>query len=587
MNDRRRLLAAAAALGVLAGGVVVGTAGSAAAASSTWTQSGDITIQGAETLTAEGGPARIPATGESGPAGIYPWSISVPDIGAVTDVNVTLTDFAHSTYADTDVMLVGPNGAQVMLTSDLGGPRVTNAPGVTLTFDDEATDTVPVTERPVGSYRPSNNGGYDSFPGIDAVDAGTSLSVFDGTSAQGDWKLYVVDDDFGDTGSLGGWALTFTTDSAVSPYPSSVQVSGLTEVLDVDVVLTGVDHPSMADLDVLLVGPDGEQAVVLSDAGGDLPVDMVDLELDDEAAAAAPQDVALTSGSWRPVNYGSDPDVFQAPAPELASGVGSALSVFDGTDPNGTWSLYVVGDAAAEMDGMIDSWSLVITTDEVAPAGSVSINGAAVSTSTAAVTLDLTASDPDPDASGVEQMRFSNDGASWSAWQPYAASASWTLGSGDGVKTVSAQFRDASGNISATVSDTIMLVTPAGPAPVPGPRDVVSPTWVRFAPVKGAKRVARGRDIVVGVSEDLDPVTVNRATVYLKRRGSQVRVKASLAYDRVTKLISIDPVKKLRAGANYRVTITTGVHDLAGNRFDGKTTVFGFQNHRWNFTTTD
>lgn len=397
----------------------------------------------------------------------------------------------------------------------------------------------------------------------------------------------MVDDDFGDTGSLGGWALTFTTDSAVSPYPSSVQVSGLTEVLDVDVVLTGVDHPSMADLDVLLVGPDGEQAVVLSDAGGDLPVDMVDLELDDEAAAAAPQDVALTSGSWRPVNYGSDPDVFQAPAPELASGVGSALSVFDGTDPNGTWSLYVVGDAAAEMDGMIDSWSLVITTDEVAPAGSVSINGAAVSTSTAAVTLDLTASDPDPDASGVEQMRFSNDGASWSAWQPYAASASWTLGSGDGVKTVSAQFRDASGNISATVSDTIMLVTPAGPAPVPGPRDVVSPTWVRFAPVKGAKRVARGRDIVVGVSEDLDPVTVNRATVYLKRRGSQVRVKASLAYDRVTKLISIDPVKKLRAGANYRVTITTGVHDLAGNRFDGKTTVFGFQNHRWNFTTTD
>ena len=60
-------------------------------------------------------------------------------------------------------------------------------------------------------------------------------------------------------------------------------------------------------------------------------------------------------------------------------------------------------------------------------------------------------------------MRFSNDGSTWSPFQPYAPTASWSLSAGDGTKTVYAQYTDAFGNLSVPVSDTIVLDTPAPP----------------------------------------------------------------------------------------------------------------------------
>jgi hypothetical protein len=56
-------------------------------------------------------------------------------------------------------------------------------------------------------------------------------------------------------------------------------------------------------------------------------------------------------------------------------------------------------------------------------------------------------------------MSFSNDGTTWSAWQPYSTTASWTLTSGDGSKTVYGKFKDPAGNVSSVVSDTIDLDT--------------------------------------------------------------------------------------------------------------------------------
>ncbi|HEU5098367.1 MAG TPA: VCBS repeat-containing protein [Roseiflexaceae bacterium] len=84
------------------------------------------------------------------------------------------------------------------------------------------------------------------------------------------------------------------------------------------------------------------------------------------------------------------------------------------------------------------------------------INSGALQTTGIAVSLSVGASDP---ASGVDAMSFSNDGTSWSAWQPYATIAIWSLPAGDGVKTVYGRFRDAAGNTSALASDSIVLNT--------------------------------------------------------------------------------------------------------------------------------
>jgi uncharacterized protein YkwD len=58
------------------------------------------------------------------------------------------------------------------------------------------------------------------------------------------------------------------------------------------------------------------------------------------------------------------------------------------------------------------------------------------------------------------QMRFSNNaGATWSAWQAYAANTTWALAGASGtVATVTAEIRNASGSVRSA-SDTIRLGT--------------------------------------------------------------------------------------------------------------------------------
>ena len=62
---------------------------------------------------------------------------------------------------------------------------------------------------------------------------------------------------------------------------------------------------------------------------------------------------------------------------------------------------------------------------------------------------------------GVADMRFSNDGVTWSDWEPYATTKAWTLDPALGVKRVYAQYRDKVGNVSysgtSAASDTILL----------------------------------------------------------------------------------------------------------------------------------
>jgi hypothetical protein len=83
-------------------------------------------------------------------------------------------------------------------------------------------------------------------------------------------------------------------------------------------------------------------------------------------------------------------------------------------------------------------------------AGSVIINKDSPYTKSRTVTLTLS-------SLAAKSMRFSNDGTNWGNWTPYAKSKAYTLPSGEGVKTVHAQFRDSRGSISPAFSDSITL----------------------------------------------------------------------------------------------------------------------------------
>jgi extracellular elastinolytic metalloproteinase len=155
-----------------------------------------------------------------------------------------------------------------------------------------------------------------------------------------------------DTPRVGGMAPS-------SPYPSTLEVSGLHgTVSKVTVRLYDLSHTFPGDIDVLLVGPGGQRMVLMSDAGGGTDVVNVDVSFDDDAPTLLP--APLVSGTFRPTNLGTAVDVFPAPAP--AAPHGAALSVFNGTDPNGAWSLYVVDDTGQDSGNIVGGWTITITT---------------------------------------------------------------------------------------------------------------------------------------------------------------------------------------------------------------------------------
>lgn len=91
--------------------------------------------------------------------------------------------------------------------------------------------------------------------------------------------------------------------------------------------------------------------------------------------------------------------------------------------------------------------------------GSISINDGIEETDSLDVTLTLSCTD----LLLCVNMQFSNDRSTWSPAIAYNSSSAWTLGTGDGVKTVYARFIDDASN-RTEISDTITLVTSASDA---------------------------------------------------------------------------------------------------------------------------
>jgi hypothetical protein len=240
----------------------------------------------------------------------------------------------------------------------------------------------------------------------------------------------------------------------------------------------------------------------MADMGGDTDVAGVTLVLDDEAASPLPDQLMLQSGTFRPADsdndelWGDNDELIGAPG--NASGDSSALSVFDGTNPNGTWQLYVGDDGSSDTGALAGGWSLRITTTDPPPV---------------------------PASGGT---------------------------------------------------------TPAGPTS----KDTVHPRVSAASPKAGAARVGQSKDVRVTFSESVRPSTLNARTVKLVRKGTTVRIPATITYNRATRTVTIDPTRRLRHHTTYKVVVTTAVKDVAGNALDQKPFVTGNQKARWTFTTS-
>ena len=159
-----------------------------------------------------------------------------------------------------------------------------------------------------------------------------------------------------------------------TPYPSNITVSGLAGlVTKVQVVLHGLTHGALNDVDALVVAPTGQNLVVMSDVGAPNTLttsNNATLTFDDSAAGVVPSG-SVPTGSYRPSSDGGA-DAFPAPAP-APSAQTTLAGAFTGVAPNGTWQLFIVDDTSGDLGTMSGGWSLVITTEQSAVATTTTV----------------------------------------------------------------------------------------------------------------------------------------------------------------------------------------------------------------------
>src|SRR6185369_6824642 len=196
------------------------------------------------------------------------------------------------------------------------------------------------------------------------------------------------------------------------------------------------------------------------------------------------------------------------------------------------------------------------------------INGGASTTGSSAVTLSMGVID----ATDVIDMRFSNDGITYTAAEPFTISKPWNLSPGDGHKTVYVRFADKNNVTQAPVTamillDTVPPVTTASPEP--GIHLAANVTLTTNEPGSTIKYTLDGSD----------PKTSGTAVVY----GGPVNIASTATL----KYFATDLAGNIEAVKSGLYTIHTA--DLADNTFkiNGGTATTGSSTVTLSINATD
>jgi methionine-rich copper-binding protein CopC len=185
------------------------------------------------------GALTIPST--AGAATPYPSNIFVTGLsGNVGAVTVNLNNISSSDIAQTDLLLVGPTGAQIIPFASVGDSSTIG--GVNVTLDDTASSLIPGgSPLTTGTYKPTSITGGTSlvFPApAPLVNAGnyaatdgaaTLTSTFQNTAPNGTWALYAMDHEGNGAASIGGgWCVNITppaVQTTITTSPAGLLVS--------------------------------------------------------------------------------------------------------------------------------------------------------------------------------------------------------------------------------------------------------------------------------------------------------------------------------------------------------------------------
>lgn len=280
------------------------------------------------------------------------------------------------------------------------------------------------------------------------------------------------------------------------PYPSTIDVSGFSDpVTRVRVAVHGLTHSAVSDLNFLLVGPQGQSAMLLSDVAGRASGATLLFEDGAPRLPAGSFSATIASGTYGPTDYTpffhSEPDVLAPPAP--GGPYTSEFYVFNGVDPNGTWSLYVQDDFAMDGGSLAGGWSLTIESSRLECCtdvpGLVELESSSYSVDERAgnVTLTVIRSEESEGSASVEYATSDGSALSGSDYVPASGRIDFAHGEtsksitvpiendlvGEEMESLSVTLSDPAGSAvlgeRRTAAITIFDDDPAGPAVTRGP----------------------------------------------------------------------------------------------------------------------
>ena len=232
---------------------------------------------------------------------------------------------------------------------------------------------------------------------------------------------------------LSGPAVTLSDDTTVQPTFTTPDVGDNETVISFKLSVT--DNGGLTSTDICTITVDGAPPTGT-------------LQIDENNAYCTTQLVTLTISSQDAVFMclSNDGQTFTN-WETYASSKNWVLS-----DGDGQKTVYVklkdlVGNTTVVNDSII--------LDSLSPNGTVNINDNADYVTVDIVTLNL-------DASDAVYMCFSNDGETYTDWEPYSETKSWSLSDGDGQKTVYVKFEDYAGNTSISSYEILLDTTPPG-----------------------------------------------------------------------------------------------------------------------------
>ncbi|HRK83171.1 MAG TPA: MopE-related protein, partial [Saprospiraceae bacterium] len=281
-----------------------------------------------------------------------------PSTVSTSEFTLVVNPLPTVTVSPSSGLICNPGGTAVSLTAS-GASTYTWAPatglnmttGATVSANPAATTTYTV----IGT---DGNGCQNTAtvtvtvgvkPAISSATA-TPATVCTGDNSQ----LNVVAGEAINTVSGGG--ITINSSGNATPYPSTISVSSVPgTITNLKVTITNLTHSFPVDIDMVLFGPTGAHSIIFTDAiGGSGGITNRTYTFQAGAPALA------TSGFPASGTYGVAGSSYNGiGTPSAVSNTG--LGVFNGTNPNGTWSLYVYDDATGDA-GSIGSWSMEITT---------------------------------------------------------------------------------------------------------------------------------------------------------------------------------------------------------------------------------